>query len=415
MPSDPQKAPNLGVEGKLGILILMILLVGEVFWAARGTNTEKADFSLTYVGATVLQRGQSARLYDPSFQIKVRDSMFKDANPLLFEHPPVEALLLSPLARLPYRTAYLLWGLLNAGILLLVVIHLRPHLQWPEQDLGYVFLWPLFAPLGVALFQGQPSLIALAGFAAGFVQLKKKRDFYAGVVFGLALFRFHLALPFALIFLLRRKWKFIGGFACSTAIFGTLSLLAVGPSGIAQYVRLLGAIGTNPQDQSYGSALDMGSIYGFFYALAGERIGHKALVAAAAVFSLALLSYVAKQWNEAETQPSSDLAFAGAIAASLVVAAHMFTHDFSPLILGMLTAGTAFFGKGWGMRPRFLGITGRATLILLWSFPLYFVLVAIHDLFLLCPILLLFTFTALFQAKYLKSYARPASALATAG
>ena len=414
MPSEPQRPPNLGVEGNLGVLILAILLVGEIFWSARGPNAEKADFSLTYVGATILQRGQSAHLYEPSFQIKVRNSLFEDPNPLLFEHPPVEALLLSPLARLPYRTAYLLWGLLNVAVLLFLVIRLRAYLRWPTQDLGYVFLWPLFAPLGVALFQGQPSIIALAGFASGFVQLRKKRDLCAGVAFGLALFRFHLALPFALIFLLRKKWKFIGGFACSTAIFGALSLLAVGLSGIAQYVRLLSAIGTNPQDQSYGSAVDMGSIYGFFYALAGDLISHKALVAAAAVFSLALLSYIAKQWNEAEMQPSSDLVFAGAIAASLIVGAHMFTHDFSPLILGMLTAGMAFFGKGLSPQPRFLGITGRITLILLWTFPLYFVLVAIHGLFLLCPILLLFTSAALFQAKYLKSYAGPASALATA-
>ena len=92
----------------------------------------------------------------------------------------------------------------------------------------------------------------------------------------------------------------------------------------------------------------------------------------------------------------------------------MFTHDFSPLILGMLIAGMAFFGTGLSPQPRFLGITGRITLILLWTFPLYFLLVGIHGLFLLCPILLLFTSAVLFQAKYLKSYAGPASALATA-
>jgi hypothetical protein len=78
----------------------------------------------------------------------------------------------------------------------------------------------------------------------------------------------------------------------------------------------------------------------------------------------------------------------------------------------MLTAGTAFSRD---RLPRFLRTTMRLTLMLLWTFPLYFVLVAIHGLFLLCPILLLFTFAALFGAKYLRSDTPQASALVTAG
>src|SRR5579862_8045478 len=97
---------GLGPEGKLGLLALAVLLVGGIVWSARGPRTEKTDFSLTYVGATIVEQGESAHLYDRSYQIKLRDSLFADPNPLLFEHPPFEALLLSPLARLSYRNAY---------------------------------------------------------------------------------------------------------------------------------------------------------------------------------------------------------------------------------------------------------------------------------------------------------------------
>ena len=37
--------------------------------------------------------------------------------------------------------------------------------------------------------------------------------FAAGVALGLALLKFQFAVPFAVIFLLRRQWRFLGGFA----------------------------------------------------------------------------------------------------------------------------------------------------------------------------------------------------------
>lgn len=415
MLSDTQiRSSRLGVEGKLGLVILAILLLAEVLWSARGPNTEKTDFSLTYVGATILERGQAAQLYDRNTQIQVRDSLFADPNPLLFEHPPFEALLLSPLAKLPYRNAYLLWGVLNTAILLLLVVTLRPYCPWPTQDLVYVCLWPLFAPLGVALFQGQPSIIALAGYSAAYIQLKNQKDFYAGAGFGLALFRFQLALPFVVILLLRRKWRFMGGFACSAGLLTLLSVLAVGFRGIEQYARFLGAVGTNPQDQSYGSAVDMGSIYGLLYALLGEVVSPPVLIAMVVTLSLALLWYIAKKWTRADAASSRSLVFVAAVGASLTVGGHVFTHDFSPLMLAMLVAGGVFFTENLAKQARSLGIAMRVVLVMLWSFPLYFVLVALHGLFLLCPIVLLFAFSALVGAKYVNSYAGRASALATA-
>ena len=37
-------------------------------------------------------------------------------EPLIYEHPPFEALLMAPLGALPYKTAYLIWGLVNVVI-----------------------------------------------------------------------------------------------------------------------------------------------------------------------------------------------------------------------------------------------------------------------------------------------------------
>src|ERR1051326_1965273 len=157
-----------------------ILLIAAVLWSASGPNVEKTDFSLTYVGAHIIHHGLGSRLYDPEFQKNVRDSLFLHPNPLLFEHPPFEALLLSFLAAFSFPTAYFIWGLINAATWLTLMLFLRHYLVWPGEFLGYVCLWFLFAPLGVALFQGQPSLILLAMYALAFVELRKGRDYSAG-------------------------------------------------------------------------------------------------------------------------------------------------------------------------------------------------------------------------------------------
>src|SRR5215471_8811802 len=167
---------SLGVEGMLGLLGLAILLIAAVVWSARGPRAEKTDFAFTYMGATILHREEAARLYDRDFQVQTRESLFVDPNPLLYQHPPFEALLLSPLARYPFRTAYLIWGVLNVVAWVLTVLALRPCCHWPRQDLAYICLWPLFAPLGVSLFQGQSSLLVLAFVAGGFLLLRKDRD-----------------------------------------------------------------------------------------------------------------------------------------------------------------------------------------------------------------------------------------------
>src|SRR5262249_39874148 len=261
-------------EGTLVLVATGILLFAAAFWCAGGPNVEKTDFSLTYVGARIVHQGLGPRLYDVTLQKQVRDSLFEHPSPLFFEHPPFEALMFSPMAALPFRKAYRIWALFNAALWLLLIFFLRRHLQWPKEDLGYICLWLLFAPLGVALYQGQSSLVLLGLYAVTFVCLKRSQDFAAGLALGFGLFKFQFVLPFVLIFMLRRKWKFLGGFAISALMVGLLSLLTVGSLGLMKYARFVLAIGSNPQNESYGSAVDMPTLYGLTYAILGHTISH---------------------------------------------------------------------------------------------------------------------------------------------
>jgi glycosyl transferase family 87 len=400
-PSLPAPGFVLGLnEGMFALLATAILLVSAALWAAHAPNAEKTDFSLTYVGAKIVHQGLGRNLYDPALQKQLRDSLFQHPSPLFFEHPPFEALVLSPLAALPFRTAYMIYSLFNAMVWVLMIFLLRPYLPWPREGLGYLSLWLLFAPLGVALYQGQSSLLLLALYAITFVQLKRGKDFAAGVALGFGLLKFQFVLPFALIFLVRKKWRFLRGFVSTSLFLELLSIAAVGWKGIQQYVRFLLTVGSNPQNVSYGSGVDMPTIHGFVYAILGQRIGHTGLNIIVASSSLLLFAFVAARWQSLRGSSSFDLMFAAAVATSLVTGSHMFTHDFSPLVLAMFLAMATFSGSR-AINHRAMRITMTITVLLFWAFPIYFLFVAWHCLYLMCPLLLLFAYSALLGAKYL--------------
>lgn len=400
-------APRLGTvfnDGTLGLVAVAILLAAFVVWTERGSNVEKTDFALSYVAAHIVHAGIGQHLYDANLQIQLRDSMFQHPSPLYFEHPPFEALILSPLAAFSFRTAYLVWGLLNAAIVIVLIVHLRPYLKWPSEDLGYLALWLLFAPIGVTLYQGQSSILVLSGFALAFVQLKKERLFSAGVALALSLFKFQFALPMAVIFLLRRQWRLLAGFASSGAVLVLASLVAVGRGGILDYIRFLTRIGGNPQNVSYGSAVDMPTLHGLLYALLGSRLNGLGLNVVAAVLSIALLIWTAWNYKSPANTANFDLLFAAAIAASLLSGSHMFTQDFSPLLLAMLLSGIHL--SRLLRTPRVMLVVSLATF---WSFPLYFVFVKWHCMYVMAIAMLAFAWGCVHGQKHISQRTAPIS------
>jgi len=381
-------------EDRLAFIGFAVVVLGLVAWTSRGPLAEKTDFSLIYTGTRIVYAGNGAKLYDLQQQKQVNASLFTYPQPLLYEHPPFEALLLAPLATLPYRTAYLFWGLLNACVWLALPLVLRPYAPVPKEMLGYLALWLLFAPLGVTLFQGQTSLMLLAAFVLTFKQLKKGKTFKAGVWLGLGLFKFQFVVPFVLIFLLRRQWKFVKGFSCSASVLALLSLAAVGGKGISSYIHLLLEIGNDPANVSYGAGVDMPTLQGFLYALLGHWVT-SGITLLSAILSFLFILLVARSsaWTR-EADDSFDLMFAGAVAVSLMTGFHMFTHDFSPLILALVLVLAHFPPAEYTKLRLIIAVP----LVVFWMPPIYFALVNWHCMYLMFPMLMIFAMSAILRA-----------------
>ena len=378
-------------ETILAFFACAISLVALVVLVDRPPINERTDFSVTYLGSRMVYLGMGPKLYDLAEQQKIKSTLLPNAEPLIFEHPPFEALLLAPLGALPYRTAFLIWGLIDVAIWLFLIRLLRPYTSAPRDDLGYLMLWLLFAPLWVALFEGQSSLLVLLLYSLTFIQMRDGRDFWAGAIFGLALFKFQFAIPFVLILLLQRKWRFMKGFLMTATFLGALSLVAVGWGGIVSYIRLLMGIAAHPTNASYGSAIGMATVQGFVHPLLVKAIGHAAVSAIVAAVSLFLILWTASRWKQAESAADPrafDLLFAAAVVVSLITSLHMFTYDMSPLLLAMLLV-TGYFPR---RNHKFLRMTLGATLVMLWMPPLFLLLLARRSVYLWFPVLMLFLF-----------------------
>jgi hypothetical protein len=396
-------AKPLELDNILAYFGFAVLLVSAVFWADRPPTMEKTDFSVTYIGSRMVYLGEGAKLYDLTEQQRVKHSLLKDAEPLIYEHPPFEALLLSPLGALPYKTAYLLWGLINVAIWLSLTRLVRPYAPAPRDALGYLALWLLFAPLGVALFQGQSSIVLLLVYWFTFVSLKRGHDLRAGAILGLGLFKFQFIVPFALIFLLRRQWRFMQGFVATAAGLGVLSVVAVGWRGIWSYIHLLASIASHPDNSTYGAAIGMGTVQGFVHAVLGKFLGSSAILLLVAAISVALIGWSAWRWRETDRAElgrslnlrNFDLMFAASVVVALLTGFHMFTHDLSPLLLATLLVAAHFPGRE---QPALRAILATA-LTLFWIPFLYFALLTWHCVYLWFPMLMIFMFATLKLAE----------------
>jgi len=394
----PASPKRINFENLVAFIGFAVVLISAVFWADRPIIVERKDFSVTYLGCRMVYLGQASKLYDLAEQLKEKRSLFKDAPPLIYEHPPFEALLLSPLGALPYNKAYMVWGLINVAIWLYVPFLLRPYAPTPRDELGYLTLWLLFAPLGVTLFQGQSSLVMLLVYEVVFVSLKQGRDFRAGAILGLGLFKFQFILPFAVIFLLRRQWTFMKGFLLTAAALGVLSVVAVGWPGIWSYIHLLATIASHPDNMTYGAARDMATLQGFMHAVLGKLLDRSAITFIVAAMSGALIGWGAWCWraiDDGRRGRTFDLMFAVSVVVALVAGFHMFTHDLSPLLLAMLLVAGHFPGRD---RPA-LRFTLGATLVAFWIPASYFVLLAWHCFYLWFLVLMIFMMDTLKLAE----------------
>jgi Glycosyltransferase family 87 len=375
----PMQLANLRPAGRFyvaGVLVIELLLA----WNARELILKGyPDFTIYYTAGTMVRQGKGHQLYDDVTQFEVQRQFAPQVatrlGALPFNHPPIEALLFVPLTWLSYRAAYLLWMLVNLGMLLTLLVLLRPYVSvmpaWSIPAWAGVSL--AFCPIFFALLHGQDAILLMFLYGLTFVSLKKGRLVSAGACLACGLFKFHLVLPFLLLLLMQQKTLqrsrgILLGFASVGALLGAVSIAAVGLQQMIAYPRyVLGLEATMARGAIMPS--DMPNLRGALYLIASNVRFFNLLVvslSAAILLSAAWICY-------RKDDRSDDLNFALAVLTTVLISYHALESDLCVLAIPvLLLAGWLDETSGSRTWTRFTIISSLT--VLLFS-PLHLILI----------------------------------------
>jgi hypothetical protein len=209
------------------------------------------DFVQFYIPGTLANEGNARALYDIDAWPPIVARVIPGASSA--RYPPVYgpqvAVFFSPLARLPYIPAMLLWMAVT-----FVAYLACGHVLWKacprlREHRATTALLLVAAPaLHFALTFAQISAIALACVTAAFLALRANRPLLAGIAIGSLAYKPQLGLAFAFVFVAAGEWRVVLGAILAAALqfagaaaFWNLSVLR---DYVRSLVQLLPAIPT---------------------------------------------------------------------------------------------------------------------------------------------------------------------------
>jgi hypothetical protein len=140
-----------------------------------------------------------------------------------YPNPPIMAILLEPIARLPALGGSLLWFYLKAGLAVLSIYWVfrlvesqnHPFPPWAKCLTILLSIRPIFGDLT----HGNVNLFILFLVVAALFAFKRKHDFTSGVLLALAIACKVTPALFVPYFLRKRAWKTLAGCALGMALF----------------------------------------------------------------------------------------------------------------------------------------------------------------------------------------------------
>ncbi len=209
------------------------------------------DFTFYYAASRLgLAHGWS-HLYDLRLmqeQLDAIGSHITVAQLARYVSPPPLAWLITPLTLVPYQVAYWMWS-----AVLVAALVLAWHLAAPGSGRTRVtFLVAAFGwlPIVYGLQLGQPVLLVAAGVAACYVLLKRGRDVEAGAMLGVLVFKPQLALLVPVVLLVSGRWRAFASSVIVLAAITAASLVALGPTGVTDYVDRLNLASAVAENQA---------------------------------------------------------------------------------------------------------------------------------------------------------------------
>ncbi len=319
--------PRPAVRAAAAFRILTLAMGAVLFLTWAWPLRERAlagrnDFLQLYAGARLVG---TPELYSIEASKRIHREVTGTWYPsVYYTRLPFYALMLKPLAWLPYTAAYWTFQAISVSFFLLFLwLYGR---AWPDLAL----LVSLSVPVLINFINGQDAGIvtALAGLAL--VLVRRGRDFPAGLLLALCAIKIHLFVLVPVALLLHRRWRILQGGLAGGALLLAASFLAAGVDWPLRFLAMVG----NPE--LHPGPDHTPTLRGLVWVLAGENA---ALEAALAAMVVALFVHRASRIRDFE------VVFALSLVAGLLVCHHAYVQDCTVLVLAAALVATARVSK----------------------------------------------------------------------
>jgi hypothetical protein len=247
-------------------------------------------------------------------------------------YPPFFALALAPLTRLGYDTAYDSWLVMNCILLACCMFVLERTANLGRAGrmvlrLAFLLSWPV----GIALFQGQTSMLTLAALTTAYLALSAGREVPGGVALGLTLIKPQYVILFLLLLILQRKRRALFAFVATALALFAIPAILLGPAVDWHYAGTL-AQAAHWGDQVGGFGPRYNRSFAGFLQLA---LPHRFAGTVTVVVDIATLALFA---GRVLRKAPFDLLFALAVVTSLLISQHVLIHDLVLLLIPVAIA-----------------------------------------------------------------------------
>jgi alpha-1,2-mannosyltransferase len=314
------------------------------------------DFVEFYTIGKILNNHASARIYDLEFATRLQHASLPsmpETQMLVFGQSPFIASLFRPFALLPYAWAYIAWLGFSAGLYLAALALLFRTVRLNVEDRKTGFLLALSATpfLFETWIGGQMSVVVFFIWVLFFWCLESERrviaGFGAGFVLAACLFKPTLvALP-ALMLVLGRRWRVVGGFAAGGVAMALLSLATVGLDGCRAW---LGALAMNANTVAKAGEAWHQAKYVDILAFSHLLFGNWTAVAdiAALVVAVAALTWLGLGWWKSSSAAMDYRLWAATLCFTLVVSPYVPIYDAILVVCAVaLVAAVRQASAGW--------------------------------------------------------------------
>lgn len=313
-------------------LIALSLVIGMIFAVIinRSGLYKASDYMSYLTGARIVKSGQASLLYNLSlqkeFQKDVSQSLAVELLP--FRYLPAVALFFLPFTLVSLKAGYLLFVLFNLSLVFVLIIFVR--FIFPDlRESRFILLIPIFfVPVTYTIILGQTSLVLALMFLTVFYYLREKKEFIAGLVFGLIFFKIQylLFLPFLFLMAGNRK-SLLKGFSLSFGLVIITGFILTGIKGALVFPTLL----TQTESAGFGARYWQnytftGLLQNIFPLLRNSLTD---LFVINSFFYLVSLLFFAKNFLKKNLIP----AFSLALTITLFFAMHVLSHDLTILVI----------------------------------------------------------------------------------